>query len=126
MIGGRTLSNMRRDDAIHRETLAAVIEPTRAGEAGKALGVSAETCAARLRKYVQAGMVARLHSGQWCITQAGRDALAGEELISLRAKREEMPESEPEHDLWALLLGARRPRVVTGKLRGKMRMSAPI
>jgi hypothetical protein len=113
---GRTEVNMRRDDATHRETLAAILEPVTSHTAGRALGVSAETCAARLRKYLQAGLAERASAGRWQITQSGRDALASEALIVLSERREEPM------DVWAILLGARRPLKVSGRPQGKMQM----
>lgn len=122
---GRADGNMARDDALHRATLSCVLGPTTSKQAGAALGETSETCAARLRKYLQHGMVQQLHSGRWQITQAGRDALASDDLISLGKRREDPPQAA-EDDVWALLLGARRPAQVTGRFQGKMRMRAPV
>lgn len=118
---GRSDGNMKRDDEKHRETLTAILQPVRADVAGKALGVDAQAFAARLRKLVQAGMASRLSGARWQITQAGRDALASDELISLGMRRDEVS-TPAEVDVWALLLGARRPAKVSGRVQGKMRM----
>ena len=116
---------MKRDDATHRQTLTAILEPITAQAAGKVLGVSSETCSARLRKYQQHGLARLIASRRcWEITTAGRTALASDELISLGKRREEAPKAA-EDDVWALLLGARRPERVTGRYQGKMRMGAP-
>jgi hypothetical protein len=118
---GRTDGNMRRDDEKHRATLTAILEPVRADVAGKALGVDPESFAARLRKLVQAGMASRLSGARWQITQAGRDALASDEYITIGTRRYEAP-VKAEDDVWTLLLGARRPSKVSGRLQGKMQM----
>ena len=112
---------MRRDDAKHRETLRLILQPVRADSACKALGIDAETFAARLRKLVQAGMASRLTGARWQITQAGRDALASDEYITIGTRRYETP-ATAQDDLWALLLGARRPAKVSGRIEGKMQM----
>jgi hypothetical protein len=92
------------------------------GRIGKALGVDPESFAARLRKLVQAGMALRLSGARWQITQAGRDALASDALISLGKRRENLPTGADESALWVLIVGARRPSKVSGRLQGKMQM----
>jgi predicted transcriptional regulator len=120
---GRSDGNMKRDDEKHRATLTAILQPVRADVAGKALGVDAEAFAARLRKLVQAGMAQRLSGARWQITDVGRAALASDDLISLGVRREAPPvQTEEGVDVWALLLGAKRPEKVSGKFQGKMRM----
>ena len=120
---GRTDGNMRRDDEKHRATLTAILQPVRADVAGKSLGVDPESFAARLRKLVQAGMAQRLSGARWQITDAGRAALASDDLISLGVRREATPVQTDEGvDVWALLLGAKRPAKVSGRFQGKMRM----
>ena len=118
---GSTDGNMKRDDEKHRATLTAILQPVRADVAGKSLGVESEAFAARLRKLVQAGMASRLSGARWQITQAGRAALASDALISLGVRKDVAP-MPAEDDVWALLLGAKRPAKVSGRFQGKMRM----
>ncbi len=125
-IRGRSDGNMKRDDATHRATLTAILEPKTAQAAGKLLGITTETCSARLRKYQQHGLARLIASRRcWEITQAGRTALASDALISLGVRREDPPKVADD-DVWTLLLGARRPEKVTGRYQGKMRMGAPV
>jgi hypothetical protein len=66
-------------------------------------------------------MAQRLSGARWQITDVGRAALASDELISLGVRRDSAPKSA-EDDVWALLLGAKRPEKVSGRFQGKMRM----
>ncbi len=114
-LNGRCETDRIRDDAKHRETLRAILVPARAAQVAPSFGLSSESWLMRVRKLVRVGLAERTPDARWQITDAGRAALASDELISYRTLRKNPP-PVAQKTTWELLLGAGRPKKVSGRV----------